>query len=115
MNYFLLCLAAQLTILAGTSLGQTPGNTFGTQTSNSRRTKSFSVQVTGRGKPMVLIPGLTCGGDVRNTTVEHFKNRYECHGLPLAGFAGQPSIGAPMLETIRTDIAAYIREKKLTH
>ena len=64
---------------------------------------------------MILIPGLTCGADVWKTTVEHFKDRYECHVLTLAGFAGQPAIGAPMLDTIRKDIAAYVREKKLTH
>jgi pimeloyl-ACP methyl ester carboxylesterase len=62
---------------------------------------------------MILIPGLTCGGDVWNTTLEHFKDRYECHVLTLAGFAGQPPIPEPMLETIRKDIAAYIRENKL--
>jgi pimeloyl-ACP methyl ester carboxylesterase len=62
---------------------------------------------------MILIPGLTCGGDVWKTTVEHFKDRYECHVLTLAGFAGLPAIPAPMMETIRKDIAAYIREKKL--
>jgi len=57
---------------------------------------------------------LTCGGDVWNTTVEHFKDRYECHVLTLAGFAGRPAIAEPMLKTIRNEIAAYIREKKLT-
>jgi len=64
---------------------------------------------------MLLIPGLTCGGDVWDGTVEHFKGRYECHVLTLAGFAGQPAIEAPMLETIRTDIASYIQKKKLSH
>ena len=38
---------------------------------------------------MILIPGLTCGGDVWKSTVEHFKDRYECHVLTLAGFAGE--------------------------
>lgn len=84
------------------------------QTADSARPKSFSVQVFGHGSPMILIPGLTCGGDVWKTTIDHFKNRYECHVLTLAGFAGQPAIPAPMLETIRNDIAAYIREKKLS-
>jgi pimeloyl-ACP methyl ester carboxylesterase len=79
----------------------------------AKATKSFAVQVVGQGKPMLLIPGLSCGGDVWNGTVEHFKPKYECHVLTLAGFAGQPAIGAPMLETIRKDIARYIREKKL--
>jgi pimeloyl-ACP methyl ester carboxylesterase len=79
------------------------------------RTPSFSVEVVGHGRPMILIPGLTCGGDVWKTTVERFKDRYECHVLTLAGFAGQPAIPAPMLEAVRNDLAAYIREKKLSH
>jgi pimeloyl-ACP methyl ester carboxylesterase len=85
------------------------------QTADSARPRSFSVQVVGQGNPMLLIPGLSCGGDVWKTTVEHFKSRYECHVLTLAGFAGQPAVPAPMLETIRNDITAYIRQKKLSH
>jgi N-formylmaleamate deformylase len=76
-------------------------------------TASFSVKVTGKGIPMILIPGMTCGGDVWDSTVAHFKDRYECHVFTLAGFAGQPAIPAPMLETIRNDLAAYIQAKKL--
>src|SRR5271165_2213258 len=53
---------------------------------------AFSVKVTGAGRPMILIPGLSCGGDVWDGTVAHFKDRYECHVLTLAGFAGQPAI-----------------------
>jgi RNA polymerase sigma factor (sigma-70 family) len=85
------------------------------QTADSAKPRSFAVHVVGHGKPMLLIPGLSCGGDVWKTTVDHFQNRYECHVLTLAGFAGQPAIPAPMLETVRKDIAAYIREKKLSH
>ena len=35
--------------------------------------------------------------------------------LTLAGFAGQPRIPAPFLETVRNDLAAYIRDQKLDH
>ena len=104
-----------MTVLAGPSLAQTAPSASPAQGASSLKSKSFSVQVVGHGKPMILIPGLTCGGDVWKTTVDHFKDRYECHVLTLAGFAGQPAIGAPMLETIRKDIGAYIREKKLDH
>jgi pimeloyl-ACP methyl ester carboxylesterase len=69
--------------------------------------------VTGRGKPMILIPGLTSSGEVWESTVERYKANYECHVLTLAGFAGQPAIKAPFLEKVRTDLAAYIREKKM--
>jgi N-formylmaleamate deformylase len=75
----------------------------------------FSVKITGMGRPMILIPGLSCGGDVWDGTVAHFKDHYECHVLTLAGFAGQPAISAPFLEQVRAGIAKYISDKKLDH
>ncbi len=66
---------------------------------------------------MILIPGLSSGGGTWDSTVDHYKDRYECHVLTLAGFAGVPSIAfsekAPFLETERDAVAEYIREKKL--
>ncbi len=74
----------------------------------------FAVAVTGSGRPMILIPGLSCGGNVWAATVNHFKDRYECHVLTLAGFAGQPAIGGePFLERVRDALIEYIRNKKL--
>jgi pimeloyl-ACP methyl ester carboxylesterase len=73
----------------------------------------FAVKVVGSGRPMLLIPGLCCGADVWDGTVAHFKDRYECHVLTLAGFAGQPSIDGPFIETMRDGIIRYIADKKL--
>lgn len=74
----------------------------------------FAVTVTGSGKPMILIPGLSCGGNVWEGTVAHFKDRYECHVVTLAGFAGQPAAGRePMLEAVRDALGQYIRDKGL--
>ncbi|HXI82485.1 MAG TPA: alpha/beta hydrolase [Verrucomicrobiae bacterium] len=76
---------------------------------------SFAVKVTGKGAPVILIPGLSCSGAVWDGTVEHLKDHYQCHVLTLAGFAGQPRIPAPFLETVRNDLAVYIRDQKLDH
>jgi pimeloyl-ACP methyl ester carboxylesterase len=75
----------------------------------------FSVKVVGHGRPMILIPGLACSGEVWDDTVEHFKDRFECHALTLAGFAGQPPVDGPWMQTVQGGIAAYMREKKLDH
>jgi len=80
----------------------------------TRDKASFAVQVTGHGPPMILIPGLSSSGAVWDDTVVHFKDHYECHVLTLAGFAGQPGIKAPFLETVRNDLAAYIRDHKMS-
>lgn len=63
---------------------------------------------------MILIPGLSVSGTVWTQTAEHFKSHYECHILTLAGFAGQAPIDPPFLETVRKQLAQYIREKNLS-
>jgi len=75
----------------------------------------FKAVIVGSGPPMILIPGLTCGSNVWDGTVAHFKDRYQCHVLTLAGFAGQPAIDGPFLEKARDGIVRYIHEQKLNH
>jgi pimeloyl-ACP methyl ester carboxylesterase len=74
---------------------------------------SFRVEVTGHGRPMILIPGLSSSGDTWKTTVAHYQDRFTCHVLTLAGFAGVPPIPAPLLATARTELAMYIRTQHL--
>jgi N-formylmaleamate deformylase len=74
---------------------------------------SFHVDIIGKGKPMILIPGFASSGHTWDSTVAHYKDRYECHVLTLAGFAGEPRIEAPFLETVRKDLAVYIRKNKM--
>lgn len=74
---------------------------------------SFDVKVTGKGRPILLIPGLTCPGSVWDETVAHLKGRYECHVLTLPGFAGRPAIGDPFLPRVRDEIIQYVADKKL--
>jgi pimeloyl-ACP methyl ester carboxylesterase len=74
---------------------------------------AFRVQVTGTGPPMILIPGLSSSGETWDTTVAHYKDRFECHVLTVAGFAGVPRVAGPMLPKVREQIAEYIRTKKL--
>src|ERR1043166_3653818 len=88
MNRSLLLLLALLSLSARIP-AQTPPATPAPATL-AKPARSFTVQVTGHGKPMLLIPGLSCGGDVWKTSVEHFKDRYECHvGFPDVSSAGK--------------------------
>lgn len=73
----------------------------------------FQVKVTGHGQPMILIPGLSSSGETWDTTVDHYKDRFECHVLTVAGFAGVPRVPAPMLDRVRDGLAVYIREHRL--
>ena len=69
--------------------------------------RSFHVAVSGRGRPMILIPGLASSGDTWTSTVARYDDRYECHVLTLAGFAGQPSIAEPLIATVRKDLVDH--------
>ncbi len=79
------------------------------------QTYSFNVKVVGHGKPVILIPGLTCTGEVWDGTVGQLKAKYQCHILTLPGFGTQPPISGPYLSHVRDDIIAYAKAKKLDH
>ncbi len=74
---------------------------------------SFYVAVTGKGQPIILIPGYSCSGEVWNETVSHLKDRYECHVITIAGFGGVAPIKNPVLQTVKNDLIKYIADKKL--
>jgi N-formylmaleamate deformylase len=75
---------------------------------------SFSVQKSGHGPAMILIPGLYCSGDVWKETVAHYKDHYTCYSLTLPGFAGQAPMHADTLLTaIVKDIARFIVQNRL--
>jgi len=74
----------------------------------------FQVKVSGHGQPLILIPGLSSSGETWDTTVAHYQDRFECHVLTVAGFAGVPRVPAPILDKVRDGLADYIREHKLS-
>jgi pimeloyl-ACP methyl ester carboxylesterase len=74
---------------------------------------AFGVEVTGEGRPVILIPGLGCPGEVWNGTVEHLGEGYQTHVLTLSGFAGRPAIKEPLSAAVRRDLTRYIRSRKL--
>lgn len=74
---------------------------------------AFDVEVQGSGRPVILIPGLGCPGDVWREVVEHLGEGYETHVLTLAGFAGRPPIDEPLSAAVRRDLTRYIRAKHL--
>lgn len=76
----------------------------------------FTVRVVGKGRPVILIPGLTCPGAVWDETVARYQSRYQCHVLSLAGFGGVPaaaSSSASFLPAVRDQLLTYIKTQKL--
>ena len=74
---------------------------------------SFAVKVEGTGRPMILVPGFASSGEVWADVVAHYKSKYECHVLTLAGFAGVPAASPTSLARVRDEIVEYVRSKKL--
>ncbi len=73
---------------------------------------TFEVKVTGRGAPVILIPGLSCSGAIWDSTVKYLQENYECHVLSLKGFGGTPALQPvpnPLLPKVRDEIIAYAR------
>jgi N-formylmaleamate deformylase len=74
---------------------------------------AFHVEVKGRGRPIVFIPGLGCPGMVWDGTVAHLGDDYESHVLTLSGFAGTEPIDEPLSAAVRRDLIRYIRSRGL--
>lgn len=75
---------------------------------------SFDVKVSGKGTPILLIPGLSCAGEVWDETVKELGNSYQYHVVTLPGFAGQPAIETEnYLTTIGDELIGYLKANKL--
>src|SRR5262249_8869568 len=78
------------------------------------RPRSFTVQVTGTGRPVIFIPGLACDGSVWDATIDHLAGKFQAHVITLAGFAGSAPIdGQALLPTARTELIEYIQQNHL--
>jgi N-formylmaleamate deformylase len=77
---------------------------------------AFTVQVVGHGRPVLLIPGLTCPGAVWAETVARYQAQYQCHIISLAGFGGlapQQPVPAHLLQDTRDQLLAYVKTQRL--
>tara|TARA_E500000318_G_C3553120_1_gene209866 strand:- start:939 stop:1790 length:852 start_codon:yes stop_codon:yes gene_type:complete len=71
------------------------------------------VEVTGKGKPIVLIPGFTVPGDIWDPLVKKLEKNYECHIVTLAGFGGKEPIEFPWLPKVNESLKNYILKNEL--
>lgn len=77
---------------------------------------AFTVEVTGQGSPVILIPGLASSGAVWQSTVARLcgpQADRQCHVLTLAGFAGVAPVDGDMLAQAEAQLAGYIAAQKL--
>ncbi|OEZ81921.1 putative aminoacrylate hydrolase RutD [Janthinobacterium sp. HH104] len=77
---------------------------------------AFTAEVTGQGRPLILIPGLASSGEVWQGTVARLcgpQAKRQCYVLTLAGFAGVAPIEGDLLAQAEHQLADYIVAKKL--
>src|SRR5476651_793687 len=76
---------------------------------------AFTVDVTGQGQPIILIPGLASSGEVWQSTVARLcgpQTKRQCHVLTLAGFAGVTPIAGDLLAQTEQQLSDYIVAQK---
>lgn len=74
---------------------------------------AFKTEIKGKGKPIILIPGLASSGKVWEETTDTLEKSFECHILTLAGFANQKAISVEKgyLPIIENEIIKYIQNE----
>ena len=77
---------------------------------------AFNVTISGKGQPMLFIPGATCSGDEWKETVARYSSTHKCYVFTLAGYAGVPPLAQGLyLETYKNQLIAYINNNHLDH
>lgn len=81
----------------------------------SERFQDIEVEVVGKGRPVLMIPGLNSAADTwRETCAALQADRVQCHLVQLPGFAGAPAAKTEAFtEAMRDRLLAYIEQRKL--
>lgn len=75
----------------------------------------FAVKVTGNGPDVILVPGLTCPGEVWDDTAARLSRTHRVHVLTVAGYGtpAGPNAEGPILAPLVEELAQYIRDEGL--
>lgn len=76
---------------------------------------AIKVEKSGKGSPVIFLPGFISPGSMWNETIKNLKGKYESHTVSYAGFNGMAPIPMPWYATIKNELVAYIRANKLTN
>lgn len=79
---------------------------------SSHTPTTFTVEVSGTGRPVIFLPGFACSGSVWDDTVDHLNGRAQSHVVTFAGFAGVPPVAQPSLAGVHAELVRYIGELK---
>lgn len=77
------------------------------------QSKAFDVKVSGKGQPVIFLPGFTCPGEVWDQTITSMKGTFKTYQFTYAGFGGVEEIELPWYGTLADEISAYIQSNNL--
>ena len=80
----------------------------------SAQNNAIRVVKSGKGTPVLFLPGFTSPGSVWKETMTNLKGNYQSHFISYAGFNGIAPIRMPWYETIKKEMIDYIQSEKLT-
>jgi pimeloyl-ACP methyl ester carboxylesterase len=75
--------------------------------------QSFNVEITGKGKPILLFPGFGCSGKMWEESVSQLALTHKCYTFTFAGFGNAKPIDTLWFLTIKQDVEKYIKKQKL--
>lgn len=77
------------------------------------QSNAFEVKVSGKGQPVIFLPGFTCPGEVWDQTIANLEGKHKTYQFTYAGFGGVPEIELPWYETLVSEISTYIESNEL--
>lgn len=75
---------------------------------------AISVTTTGKGNPIIFLPGFTCPGSVWDETVKNLNGSYKSYMVSYAGFNGVQPVASPWYDTVKQQLKDYIKNQKLS-
>jgi pimeloyl-ACP methyl ester carboxylesterase len=79
----------------------------------SSQSTSIRVSRTGKGDPVLFLPGFTCPGSVWNETIKNMEGKNEAYIISYAGFNGIAPIPMPWYQSIKKELIDYIKKEDL--
>jgi len=107
-----ICLVLSIVVFIGSFIFQAFDN-LAFSTENPASNQQFVTQVSGSGKPVLMIPGLMSDGRVWEELANSLSNTYQVHIINITGFASTTAISNPSLTAVKQQLLTYINTHEL--
>jgi pimeloyl-ACP methyl ester carboxylesterase len=81
--------------------------------SSFSQSPAIKIEKSGKGTPVLFLPGFITPGSMWTETANNLKGKYEAHFVSYAGFNGIAPIAMPWYSTIKKELIDYVKANKL--